>query len=118
MSLLRRSLANCIDNTKRKRRRAPKLLAHRLTSVVLQESLAIRWCRLRPRCEERGGGDGDPSLTTSDEADRPQPAPALRVAGGEPASASLPLLNDVPRRLRRGASHLPARRPQRMVRDF
>ena len=24
------------------------------------------------------------SLTTSDEADRPQPAPALRVAGGEP----------------------------------
>jgi len=27
----------------------------------------------------------------------------------------LPLLNDVPHRLRRGASHLPARRPQRMV---
>jgi len=54
-------------------------------------------------------------LTTSDAADRPQPAPALRVTGGEPASASLPLRERVPHRLRRGASHPPARRPQRKV---
>src|SRR2546427_4493314 len=87
------------------------------TSVVDRKSLTFRWCRLRPRCKERGGGDVVTSLTTSDAADRPRPAPARRVAGGEPASASLPLLDDVPHRLRRGASHLSVRRPQRKTRD-
>ena len=38
------------------------------------------------------------------------------VDGGEAASASLPLLDDVPHRRRRGASHLPPRRRQRHTR--
>ena len=66
-----------------------------MSSVVDRKSLHFRWCRLGPRCEERGGVDVVTSLTTSDAADRSQWAPALRVAGGEPASASLPLLSDV-----------------------
>src|SRR6266508_4249184 len=57
-------------------------------SVVDRKSLRFRWCRLRPRCKKRGGGDVVTSPTTSDAADRPQPAPALRVAGGEPAPAT------------------------------
>ena len=41
---------------------------------------------------------------------------ARRVDGGEAPSASLPLLSDVPHRLRRGASHLSPRRRQRRTR--
>jgi len=52
-------------------------------SVVSQKFDAFRWCRLRPRCKARGGGDAVASSTTSNAADRPQPTPALRVAGGE-----------------------------------
>src|SRR2546428_10811 len=60
------------------------------TSVVDRKSLRFRWCRLRPRCKERGGGDVVTSLTTSDAADRPQPAPALRVAGAARIAGACP----------------------------
>ena len=43
---------------------------------------------------------------------RPQPPCALRVPAA-PASAALPLLDNVPHCLRRGALHLPARRSER-----
>ncbi|HXG58989.1 MAG TPA: hypothetical protein VNL91_08190, partial [Thermoanaerobaculia bacterium] len=49
------------------------------------------------------------SSTTSDaEIARSSHGPS--GCGGERPSASLPLLDDVPHRLRRGASHLAARR--------
>ncbi len=58
------------------------------------------------------------SLTTSNEADGPQPPSALRVAGGAASSASPSLLDDVPHRLRRADSHPTRRRPQRRLPDL
>ena len=55
-------------------------ITNRDSSVADRKCLTFRWCRLRPRCKERGGGDVVTSLTTSDAADRPQPGPARRVA--------------------------------------
>src|SRR5256714_11057782 len=72
-----------------------------------------RWWSLRGETEERGGGDGVTSLTTSDSEIAPQPPPARRVAGGTRPSALLRLLPDVPASPRRRASRLASSRPQR-----
>src|SRR5712691_9804824 len=55
----------------------------------------MRWWGLRCEIEPRGGGDVVTSLTTSGDEIAPQSPPARGVAGGEPASASSPLLDDV-----------------------
>ena len=58
------------------------------------------------------------SSTTSNAAGEPKPLVALRVAGGMGPSAALPLLDDGPHRLRRGALHLAPWRSQRDRPDF
>jgi len=86
--------------------------------VVNQKFVALRWWCLRGEIKARGGGDAVASLTTSNAEIAPQPPPARRVAGGDGPPASLPLLSDVPHRLRRGASHSARRRPQRNATNF
>src|SRR5256885_5134447 len=94
---------------------SPALLILRDRAEINSHFAAGHQARWRGASDELSPGRYVRSEQQSQRACGPQPAGARRQGR---VSASLPLLDDVRHRLRRGASHLPARRSRQNVNLF